>query len=96
MKLFKDQKNNLYGFELDGSQDHLVTDDMTPITEQEADEIRADKQRAAFDALSYAEKRQAEYPPASDYLDGIVKGDQDQIARYIEACKAVKAKYPKA
>ena len=40
-------------------------------------------------------KRVAEYPPMSDYLDGIVKGDQAQIQSYIDKCKAVKAKYPK-
>lgn len=39
--------------------------------------------------------RAAEYPPAADYLDGIVKGDQAQVQAYIDACLAVKAKYPK-
>lgn len=39
--------------------------------------------------------RASEYPPMSDYLDGIVKGDQAQIQAYIDACLAVKAKYPK-
>jgi hypothetical protein len=41
------------------------------------------------------EARAAEYPPITDYLDGVVKGDQEQIAQYIEACLAVKTKYPK-
>ncbi len=45
--------------------------------------------------LTYAEKREAEYPPMADYLDGVVKGDQAQIDAYIAACQAVKAKYPK-
>ena len=31
----------------------------------------------------------------ADYLDGIVKEDTDQIAAYINACLAVKEKYPK-
>ena len=43
----------------------------------------------------YATQRQAEYPPIADYLDGVVKGDQAQIQAYIDACLAVKAKYPK-
>ena len=43
----------------------------------------------------YQRKRKAEYPPYSDYLDGVVKGDQDQIDAYIAACQAVKDKYPK-
>jgi hypothetical protein len=45
--------------------------------------------------LTYAQKRGREYPPITDYIDGVVKGDQDQIQAYIDACLAVKAKYPK-
>jgi hypothetical protein len=44
---------------------------------------------------SYIGKRQAEYPDFREYLDGIVKGDQAQVQAYIDACNAVKAKYPK-
>jgi len=51
--------------------------------------------QAYIDAHAYIEKRQAEYPPITDYLDGVVKGDQSQIDAYIAACQAVKAKYPK-
>lgn len=45
--------------------------------------------------LTYDVLRAAEYPPITDYLDGVVKGDQAQIDAYIAACQAVKAKYPK-
>ena len=48
-----------------------------------------------FNDLDYKQKRAREYPPAADYLDGIVKGDQVQIQKYIDDCKAVKVKYPK-
>ena len=51
--------------------------------------------QAYIDAHAYIAKRQAEYPPMTDYLDGIAKGDQAQIAKYIADCQAVKAKYPK-
>jgi hypothetical protein len=47
------------------------------------------------DSQAYIEKRAAEYPPMSDYLDGVVKGDQTQIDAYIAACLTIKAKYPK-
>lgn len=47
------------------------------------------------DDHAYIAKRQAEYPPAADYLDAVVKGDQEQIDAYIAACQAVKTKYPK-
>ena len=45
--------------------------------------------------LTYAQKRAGEYPPMTDYLDGVAKGDQAQINKYIADCLAVKAKYPK-
>jgi hypothetical protein len=47
------------------------------------------------DAHAYIAKRASEYPPVTEYLDGIVKGDQAQIDKYIADCLAVKAKYPK-
>jgi hypothetical protein len=43
----------------------------------------------------YKIKRMREYPPATQYLDAVVKGDQEAIQAYIDACQAVKAKYPK-
>jgi hypothetical protein len=60
------------------------------------------EQEAAWDAEfaatpknNYKEQRQFEYPPITDYIDGVVKGDQTQVQTYIDACLAVKAKYPK-
>lgn len=47
------------------------------------------------DKPTYADARAAEYPPITDYIDAVVKGDQAQLAAYIAACRAVKAKYPK-
>lgn len=47
------------------------------------------------DPNAYQLKRSYEYPPITDYLDGVVKGDQAQIDKYISDCLAVKAKYPK-
>jgi len=50
---------------------------------------------ALVQANEYKSKRAAEYPDFREYLDGIVKGDQAQVQAYIDACNAVKAKYPK-
>jgi len=63
----------------------------------EGNEIKYDKVevQAYIDAHAYIEKRRAEYPPFTDYLDGIAKNDQEQINKYIADCQAVKAKYPK-
>jgi len=51
--------------------------------------------QADIDAIAYIAKRAAEYPPMTDYLDAVVKGDTAQQQAYIDACLAVKAKYPK-
>lgn len=44
---------------------------------------------------NYMEARAQEYPGMDIYFDGLVKGDQAQMQAYIDACLAVKAKYPK-
>lgn len=46
-------------------------------------------------ATTYVTQRAREYPPITDYIDGVVKGDQEQIQDYIDKCLEVKAKYPK-
>ena len=51
--------------------------------------------QAYIDAHAYIAKRQAEYPNVIDYIDGVVKGDQAQINKYIADCLAVKERYPK-
>ena len=63
----------------------------------DGNEVAYDKAavEAYVDDHAYIAKRQAEYPPYTNYLDGIVKGDQEQIDAYIAACQAVKTKYPK-
>ncbi len=43
----------------------------------------------------YRVQRAAEYPPISDYMDAIVKGDEAQKQTYIDACLSIKLKYPK-
>lgn len=46
-------------------------------------------------AIEYKFLRAQEYPPITDYLDAIVKGDQNQMQEYIDKCLAIKLKYPK-
>lgn len=50
---------------------------------------------AWVDPNAYKYQRAREYPPITDYIDGVVKGDQAQIDKYINDCLAVKVKYPK-
>ena len=58
-------------------------------------EIDLDAVNAWIDPNAYKAKRASEYPPITDYLDGVVKSDQMQIDKYIADCLAVKVKYPK-
>jgi len=67
---------------------------VVPMTEAEIAEAQANW-AASQAAIPYTEKRAKEYPDYRDYLDGIVKGDDAQVQAYIDACKAVKEKYPK-
>jgi len=69
--------------------EYLLPAGSVQITDEEAEALRP------VYTPTYAEKRVAEYPPMTDYLDGVVKGDQAQIDKYIADCQAVKAKYPK-
>jgi len=64
----------------------------------DGNEVAYDKAavQAYVDAHAYIAKRASEYPPITDYIDGVVKGDQAQIDKYIADCLAVKARFPKS
>jgi hypothetical protein len=73
-----------------------MTTDSSVVVNSGMPAARREKTRSEIESeLSYATKRKAEYPPVTDYIDGVVKGDQSQIDAYVAACQAVKAKYPK-
>jgi hypothetical protein len=75
----------------------VVTTNGDVAYDADGNEVAYDKDavQAYVDAHAYIAKRAAEYPPITDYLDGLVKGDQAQMDKYIADCLAVKAKYPK-
>jgi len=75
----------------------VTIDDSTGAFDAEGNQvvIDTDAVNAWVDPTLYQRQRAAEYPPVTDYIDGVVKGDQAQIDAYIAACQAVKAKYPK-
>lgn len=82
--------NNSLHFLDSADHEHLLPSGSVQITDAEAEALRP-----VAPELTYAQKRAAEYPPMTDYLDGIVKGDTAQVDAYVAACLAVKAKYPK-
>lgn len=63
-------------------------------TDQEL-QVELDRLIALHEVTEYQRLRKSEYPPITDYIDGVVKGDQAQIDKYIADCLTVKAKYPK-
>lgn len=76
-------------------------DDGVLVNAQESVPLSQDERYAFFESIKasklseYKRQRAAEYPPITDYIDGVVKGDQSQVDAYIQACLAVKAKFPK-
>jgi len=75
----------------------VTIDDIEGAFDKDGNKIEIDLSLidAWVDPEAYKAKRAAEYPPITDYIDGIVKGDNAQVQAYIDACLAVKAKYPK-
>jgi len=73
----------------------MVNGELVEVSDASKEKILADREAAIVASNFYTIKRAAEYPPITDYLDGVVKGDQTQINKYIADCLAIKAKYPK-
>jgi hypothetical protein len=75
----------------------VVSTDGETAYDADGNEVAYDKDavQAYVDAHAYIAKRASEYPNVTEYLDGIVKGDQAQIDKYIADCLAVKARHPK-
>jgi hypothetical protein len=79
---------------------HATPEGNIPFTAEEedardAEEAQRTAERTELARTKYQRDRASEYPPITDYIDGVVKGDQAQVQAYIDACLAVKAKYPK-
>ena len=93
MKLYKDNDNDVYAYELDGSQDDLIGD-KTAITQEEADSIALSVQTALLNLMTYAELRASAYPAIGDQLDALYHAGvfPDDMAAQIQA---VKERYPK-
>ena len=93
MKLYRDDDNNIYAYEPDGSQDDLIGDKIG-ITQAEADAIIAAQHAQQFDTLGYREKRRQEYPTIGEQLDALYHAGVFPTDM-AERIRAVKLKYPK-
>lgn len=88
MPHFKDSENKLYWLD-EGDDPAVWLPQCTPITDEEANAIRASQ----VVPLTYAEKRASEYPSFADQFDLLFHGGMDA---WKSAIQAVKDKYPKA
>lgn len=98
MKYFKDNKNFVYAYESDGSQNNIIRPDLVPIGEDEAkvlmNQVIQKTISSQTENLNYVGKRSLEYPSIGDQLDALYKAGvfpADMAAKI----KAVKDKYPK-
>jgi len=73
----------------------MVNGELVEVSDARRAEFIDAQENAQTTSNHYSIKRAAEYPSITDYIDGVVKGDQAQIDKYIADCLAVKAKYPK-
>ena len=94
MKLYKDSNNNIYAYELDGSQDYLIGDKVS-VTQAEVDAINAAKKQEYLDSLSYAEKRQTAYAPLAEQLDMQYWDKVNGTTTWQDHINAVKTAHPK-
>lgn len=91
MPHFKNANNDLFWLD-EGDDPAVWLPSCTQISDAEADAIRAEKFQAIANALTYAQKRAAEYPSFADQFDLIY---HDGIDAWKTVIQAVKDKYPK-
>lgn len=91
MKLYKTENNEIFAYEEDGSQDHLIGNKIA-ITLEEANAINLAKELVKFNSLTYKDKRAEAYPSIVDQLDTLYHGGYDAWKASIQA---IKDQFPK-
>jgi hypothetical protein len=93
MKHYLSPDNKIFAYELDGSQDHLIPENFTAITDSEANSIREQENQTFLNSLTYVEKRLTEYPTFGEQFDKLYHEGYDA---WKESIKTIKDKYPKS
>jgi hypothetical protein len=93
MKHYLSPTNQIFAYELDGSQDHLIPSNFTSITDAQANAIREQKRQEIVNSMTYAERRVCEYPTFGEQFDKLYHDGYDAWKASI---KTVKDKYPKS
>lgn len=82
MKYYINTNKEIFGFELDGSQDDLVTKDMTPITLEEIQAINQAKEDEYKETIEYKINEAKQYLNKTDhkFYNGYKpKADEDLV-----------------
>lgn len=102
MKVYRDAQGNLINIgdwdecRVEDEHGNIIIKNPLPVGAVKSDEeVVTSANGGRYVQSDYAKLRRTEYPDFREYLDGVVKNDQAQIQAYIDACQAVKAKYPK-
>ena len=69
MKHYIDKNNEIFGFELDGSQDHLITLDMVEISLEEIAELNKAKEDELKQSLEYKINEANQYLKDTDWVN---------------------------
>ena len=85
MKHYINKNKEIFGFELDGSQDHLITEDMKEISVEEIQTINDTRQEEYKESLEYKINgaklylSSTDYKMTVDYFAGLTKEEQDEL-----------------
>ena len=69
MKYYINKNNEIFGFESDGSQDHLITKDMKQISLEEIEAIAKAKEDEYKASLEYKTNEANSYLTATDWVE---------------------------
>lgn len=102
MKIYRDPQGNIVNIgewnegRVIGHNKSVVINNPKPVNLVESEEdVTVLEDGTKIVSTDYRKLRRTAYPDFREYLDGVVKGDQFQVQSYIDACLAVKTKYPK-
>ena len=97
MKHYINKNKEIFGFELDGSQDNLITPDMVSIALEEIQEINQAKEEEVKQSLEYKVQeaklylQSTDFKMTIDYFGTLTKEEQDElIAKRAEAREIVR------
>ena len=87
MKHYINKNKEIFGFELDGSQDHLITKDMKEISLEEIEAIHKAKEDEYKASLEYEINEaksyllSTDYKMTVDYFGTLTKDEQDNLIK---------------